>query len=132
MLLLPVLSIGLVVCLVFSWWLHVSFYNASVEILLMVQLLTGYTSFIVLGSAFDLDRSQVAEGTLQTLMLEELPVTPRRLQLLGLSLMLLTGMVLLIVKLPIVVAIFTLMLLDGVVYIGLGKPCLARVSSTKV
>jgi hypothetical protein len=118
--LLPALSIGLLVCLVLSLWLRLSFYNAVVAALLLMLLLTGYTSFIVLGSAFDLDSNQVAEGAAQNLMLEELPITPRRLQLLGLSLLLLTGMVLLVLKLPVALAIIVLALLDGVIYIGLG------------
>ena len=79
--LLPALSIGLIVCLVLSLWQRLPFYDAGLAFLLMALLLTGYTSFIVLGSAFDLDSTQVAEGAMQTLMLEELPITPRRLQL---------------------------------------------------
>ncbi len=130
--LLPVLSIGLTVCLVLSWRQRLSFYDAGVAALLMALLLVGYTLFIVWGSAFDLDINQVAGGTMQTLMLEELPVTPRRMQLLGLSMLLLAGMVLLIVKLPVVLAILALVLLDGVVCIGLGKVCLSRLSNTKV
>jgi len=119
--LLPVLSIGLAVCLVLSWWQRLSLYEAGLAALLMALLLIGYTLFIVWGSAFDLDINQVAEGAMQTLMLEELPVTPRRLQLLGLSILLLAGMVLLIMKLPVLLAIFVLVLLDGVVCIGLGR-----------
>jgi hypothetical protein len=130
--LLPVLFIGLAVCLVLSWWQRLSLYEAGLAALLMALLLVGYTLFIVWGSAFDLDNNQVTEGAMQTLMLEELPVTPRRMQLLGLSMLLLAGMVLLIVKLPVVLAILALVLLDGVVCIGLGKVCLARVSNTKV
>ncbi len=49
--------------------------------LLIALLLTGYTLFIVLGSAFDLDSNQKSEGAMQMLMLEEMPITPRRLQL---------------------------------------------------
>lgn len=116
--LLPVLSIGLAVCLVLSWWQRLSLYDAAVAALLMALLLTGYTSFIVGGSAFDLVSSQVAEGAMQTLMLEELPVTPRRLQLLGLSILLLAGMVLLILKLSLLLSMLALVLLDGVVFMG--------------
>ncbi len=119
--LLPVLSIGLAVCLVLSWWQRLSLYEAGLAALLMALLLIGYTLFIVWGSAFDLDSNQVAEGAMQSLMLEELPVTPRRMQLLGLSMPLLAGMVLLVLKLPVVLAIFALGLLDGVVCIGLGR-----------
>lgn len=124
--LLPALSIGLALCLVLSFWQRLSFYEAGLAVVLIALLLTGYTAFIVLGSAFDLDRNQVAEGVMQMLMLEEMPITPRRLQLLGLSLLLLAGMVLLIVKLPVAVAIVVLALLDGMMYMGLGRFCLAH------
>ena len=128
--LLPALSIGLVVWLILSLWLRLSFYDAGLAVVVIALLLIGYTFFIVLGSAFDLDSDQVAEGAMQTLMLEELPVTPRRLQLLGLSLLFLTGMVLLVIKLPAALTIVALGLLDGVVCIGLGQACLARISNT--
>ena len=124
--LLPALSIGLLVCIVLSLWLQLSFYDAVIAALLLTLLLTGYTSFIVLGSAFDLDANQVAEGVMQALMLEELPVTPCRLQLLGVSLLLLAGMVLLVLKLPVAVAIIALAILDGIVCIGLGRLSIAH------
>jgi hypothetical protein len=119
--LLPVLSISLAVCLVLSCWQRLPFADAAEATLLIALLLTGHTSFIVLGSAFDLDRNQVAEGAMQTLMLEELPATPRRLQLLGVSLLLLAGMALLIIKLPVALAIVALMVLDGMLCIGSGR-----------
>src|SRR5579859_5956238 len=49
--LLPVLSIGLMVCLVLSLWQHLSFYDAGLAAILITLLLIGYTLFIVLGSA---------------------------------------------------------------------------------
>lgn len=127
--LLPALSIGLLVCLVLSLWLRLPFYDACLAAVLITLLLTGYTSFIVLGSAFDLDSNQMAEGAMQALMLEELPITPRRLQLLGGSFLLFAGMVLLVLKLPVVVAIIVLVLLDGIVCLGSGKMSLARLSN---
>jgi hypothetical protein len=126
--LLPALSIGLVVCLILSLWQHLSFYDVVLGFVLIALLLTGYISFIVLGSAFDLDSNQIAEGAMQMLMLEEFPITPRRLQLLGLSFLLLTGMVLLVVKLPVALTIVVLVLLDGVMCMGLGKLSLMRMS----
>jgi hypothetical protein len=126
--LLPALSIGLVVCLILSLWQHLSFYDVVLTYVLIALLLTGYTSFIVLGSAFDLDSNQAAEGAMQMLMLEEFPITPRRLQLLGLSLLLLAGIVLIVVKLPVALTIVVLVLLDGVMCMGLGKLSLMRMS----
>ncbi len=96
-------------------------YAAAIAAFLMILLLVGYTACIVWGSVFDLDINQIAEGAMQSLMQGELPVTPRRLQLLGISTLLLVGMILLILKLPIVLSIPALMLLDGVVYVGLWR-----------
>jgi hypothetical protein len=124
--LLPVLFIGLTVCLALTGWLRLPIYDTGMAALLMILLLVGYTACIVWGSAFDLDINQVAEGAMQTLMLEELPVTPRRLQLLGLSTLLLVGMILLILKLPVVLSVFALVLLDGAVYVGLWRFGLIR------
>ena len=124
--LLSILSIGLVVSILLAWELHLSFFDGAIATLLMALLLVGYTTCIVWGSTFDLDINQVAEGAMQHLMLEELPVTPRRLQLLGLSILLLAGMILLVLKLPLVLAIFALLLLDGAVYVGLRRYSLVR------
>ena len=124
--LLPVLSIGLAVCCMTSWWLRLPIYAAAMAALLTVLLLVGYTACIVWGSVLDLDINQVAEGAMQSLMQEELPVTPRRLQLLGISTLLLAGMILLILKLPIVLSILALALLDGVIYVGLWRYGLIR------
>jgi hypothetical protein len=124
--LLPVLSIGLAVCIILNWWLRLPIYDTSMAALLVILLLVGYTACIVWGSAFDLDINQMAEGAMQTLMLEELPVTPRRLQLLGASTLLLVGMILLILKLPAVLSVFVLALLDVVVCVGLWRFSLVR------
>lgn len=96
-------------------------YETGIAALLVVMLLTGYVAFIVWGSAADENIDQVAEGMMQSLMLEELPITPRRLQLLGLSTLMLAGMFALAWKLPFTLSIAALALLDGVVYIGMWR-----------
>ena len=101
-------------------------YGAAIAALLTVPLLVGYTACIVWGSVFDLDINQVAEGAMQSLMQEELPVTPRRLQLLGISFLLLAGMILLILKLPVVLSILALVLLDGAICVGLWRVGVVR------
>ena len=55
------------------------------------------------------------ESYLQVLMQEELPFTPRRLQLLGMSLLLIAAMFLLVWKLPGLLSITGLALVDGTV-----------------
>jgi len=63
---------------------------------------------------------------MQMLLQEELPVTPRRLQLLGLGLLLLAIMLLLLWKLPLALALPALALLDGVVMMVLWRLSSAR------
>ncbi len=61
------------------------------------------------------DLNLVSEGMMPVITQEELPFTPRRLQLLGLSFLLLGVMFLLVWKLPVYLSVPALTLLDGVV-----------------
>jgi len=81
---------------------------------MVILILIGYTTFIVWGSAWDEDLNLASEGMMQVLTQEELPFTPRRLQLLGLSLILIAGMLLLVWKLPVLLSMPVLVLLDGI------------------
>ncbi len=76
-----------------------------------------YTSFYVCGSAWDEDLNLVSEGMMPVISQEELPFTPRRLQLLGLSFLLLGAMFLLVWKLPMSLSMPVLMLLDAIMLI---------------
>jgi len=78
-------------------------------------ILFGYTAFSVWGSVWDEDLNFVSEGMMPVLSQEELPFTPRRLQLLGLSLLLIGVMFILVWKLPVTLSVPALILLDGVV-----------------
>ena|ERR1700680_2696953 len=71
-------------------------------------------------------------GGLSTVHCARFVAVATHLQLLGVSILLLAGMVLLIVKLPVLLSFSALVVLDGVMCIGLGKLCLSRVSFTKV
>jgi hypothetical protein len=89
-------------------------FETVLAMLTVALVLIGYTTFIVWGSAWDEDLSLTAEGMMQVLMQEELPFTPRRLQLLGMSLLLIAAMLLLVWKLPGLPSMSALALLDGI------------------
>ncbi len=84
---------------------------------MVILILIGYTTFIVWGSAWDEDLNLASEGMMQVLPQEELPFTPRRLRLLGLSLLLIVVMFLLVWKLPALLSMPVLVLLDGMVMV---------------
>lgn len=113
--LIPMLSIGLALSLVFAWWTGLTAFETALAMLTVALVLIGYTTFIVWGSAWDEDLNLTAEGMMQVLMQEELPFTPRRLQLLGMSLLLIAAMFLLVWKLPALLSISALALVDGTV-----------------
>jgi hypothetical protein len=116
--LIPALLIGLPLSLVFSWWIGLPVMALAQAILMVILILIGYMTFIVWGSAWDEDLNLASEGMMQVLTQEELPFTPRRLQLLGLSLLLIAGMFLLVWKLPVFLAMAALVLLDGLVMVA--------------
>jgi hypothetical protein len=116
--LIPVLLIGLPLSLAFSWWIGLPAIELARAILMVILILTGYTTFIVWGSAWDEDLNLASEGMMQVLTQEELPFTPRRLQLLGLSLLLIAAMFLLVWKLPVFLSMPVLVLLDGMVMVA--------------
>ncbi len=115
--LIPMLSIGLIMGIVFAWWTGLTASETALVMLTVALVLIGYTTFIVWGSAWDEDLSLTAEGMMQLLLQEELPFTPRRLQLLGMSLLLIAAMFLLVWKFPGLPSMAALALLDGIVII---------------
>jgi hypothetical protein len=113
--LIPVLFVGLTLSMVFSLWAGLTAVETGIAMLTVALILTGYTTFIVWGSAWDEDLNLTAEGMMQVLSQEELPVTPRRMQLLGLSLSLIAAMFLLVWKLPGMLSMPAIVLVDGIV-----------------
>jgi hypothetical protein len=116
--LIPALLIGLPLSLVFSWWIGLPVMALAQAILMVILILIGYTTFIVWGSAWDEDLNLASEGMMQVLTQEELPFTPRRLQLLGLGPLLMVMMFLLVWKLPVFLSMPVLVLLDGLVLVA--------------
>jgi hypothetical protein len=113
--LIPALFVGLALSMVFSMWAGFTAFETVSALLIVALILIGYITFIAWGSAWDEDLNLAAEGMMQVLSQEELPVTPRRLQLLGLSLSLVAAMFLLVWKLPVLLSMPALVLLDGIV-----------------
>jgi hypothetical protein len=125
--LLPAFAVGLAASPVLGVWAGLSPFQVGTAALLTLLLLGGYTVFLVWGSASDEDIESVAEGSMQTLLQEELPATPRRLQLLGLSIALLGLMIALTWKLPVAAALLAMAGLDSVIVSITWKYALKRV-----
>ncbi|HZS78797.1 MAG TPA: hypothetical protein VFA41_19460 [Ktedonobacteraceae bacterium] len=109
--LLPAIAIGAFSGLFFSLETGLTFVQILLALVLIVLALTGFTAFIVLASISDEDLNMVTEGMMQALMQEEMPLTPRRLQLLSLSIGLLALLFFMIWKLPFALALPGLALL---------------------
>lgn len=112
--LIPSLLTGLLAVLVFGLWNGLSPLELGAALLLTLLILSGYIVFTVLGSALDEDLTIEIEGRTQALLQEEMPITPRRLQLFSLSIMLFAAMLLLSWKLPLLLVLPALFLFDGV------------------
>jgi hypothetical protein len=116
-LLIAALMVGLTISLVMSWWIGLSILVLAQTVTVVSLIVIAYTSFCVWGSAWDEDLNLVSEGMMPVISQEELPFTPRRLQLLGLSFLLIGIMFLLVWKLPVSLSMPALMLLDAIVLI---------------
>src|SRR6266487_2198964 len=116
-LLIAALVVGLTISLVMSWWIGLSIIELAQSVIMVSLIVIAYTSFSVWGSAWDEDLNLVSEGMMPVITQEELPFTPRRLQLLGLSFLLLGVMFLLVWKLPLTLSVPALILLDAIVLI---------------
>ncbi|GCE14895.1 hypothetical protein [Tengunoibacter tsumagoiensis] len=115
--LLPTLLIGWLCAHLLGLWTGLNLLALSQALALLSLLLTGYATLTVLGSALDADLTQFVEDNLQTLMLEEMPITPRRLQLLSLTILLFGVMLLLCWKLPMPGALLALVALDALLLV---------------
>jgi hypothetical protein len=116
-LLIAALMIGLTISLAMGWWIGLSLIELAQTIMMVSLIVIAYTSFCAWGSAWDEDLNLVSEGMMPVLTQEELPFTPRRLQLLGLSFLLIGMMFLLVRNLPVSLSMSALILLDAIVLI---------------
>jgi hypothetical protein len=109
------LLVGLISSLALSWWIGLSIIELAQAVTMVSLIVIAYTAFSAWGSAWDEDLNLVSEGLMPVLTQEELPFTPRRLQLLGLSFLLIGVMFIMVWKLPVTLSMLALVLLDGVV-----------------
>jgi hypothetical protein len=114
-LLIASLLIGLTSSLALSWWIGLSTIELAQTVMMVSLIVISYTAFSVWGSVWDEDLNLISEGLMPTITQEELPFTPRRLQLLGLSFLLIGVMFLLVWKLPVSLSVLALVLVDGIV-----------------
>lgn len=116
--LLPTLLIGWISVLLLSLWTGLSLLALLLALTLLSLILIGYLALTVLGSALDSDLTQVAEDAMQALILEEMPITPRRLQLLSVTILHFGMMLLLCWKLPAPGAFLALVGLDALLLVA--------------
>jgi hypothetical protein len=116
-LLLAGLLMGLALSLAVSWWIGLSPSEFALGVMFVSLIVIAYTAFSVWGSAWDEDLNLVSEGMMPVLTQEELPFTPRRMQLIGLSFLLIGMLFLMVWKLPLSLSLTTLILLDAIVLI---------------
>jgi hypothetical protein len=109
--------VALAISIAMSWWIGLSMIEFAQTITMVSLIVIAYTSFCVCGSAWDEDLNLVSEGMMPVITQEELPFTPKRLQLLGLSFLLLGAMFLLVWKLPVSLSMPALVVLDTIVLI---------------
>jgi len=109
------LLVGLISSLVLSWWIGLSIIELAQAVIMVSLIVIAYTAFSVWGSAWDEDLNLVSEGLMPVLTQEELPFSPRRLQLLGLSFLLIGVMFIMVWKVPVSLSMLALVLVDGVV-----------------
>lgn len=110
--LLPALLIGWFSVPLLGIWTGLSLPAFLLALTLLTLILAGFITLAVLGSTLDADLTRGAEESMDILLLEEFPITTRRLQLLGLTRLLFGIMLLICWKLPTPTALFALVCLD--------------------
>ncbi len=119
--LLPALLVGLPSALLIGLEIGLAPVSLFAALALTLLMLLGYTCFIVLGSALGTNLTIVVEGRMQALMQEELPITPRRLQLLALTVALFAAILWLAWRLPLLLALPALTLLDVMILLAMWR-----------
>jgi len=113
--LLPVLSEGLAIDFIVSWRLGLTIGAIGFSAIAVALVIIGCTALPVWGGIWDENLNLAVEGGIQMMMQEEAAITPRRLVLLNLSLLLFAASLLLVWKLPPMLAITALFLLNALI-----------------
>ena len=110
--LLPALCLAFLLSIALGGWLHMPLLIMVPIVSQVFLLIIGPITLLTLGSVWDEDLSIVVEGAIQMLLHEQLPITPRRIWLIGLTYLLLAIMLLLLWKLPLLLAYIFLFGID--------------------
>jgi hypothetical protein len=119
--LLPVLSESIVIGLLLSWQLALALNQVAFALAAIVLIVLGNVTLLVLGSAWDENLNLAIEGTLQAILQEEVPVSPRKMGLFNLSVLLFALMFLLLWKAPALLALVGLVVLNALIIIGMWR-----------
>ncbi len=114
--LLPVLTEGLLITLLLSWLVRLPLSQLGFALVAVLCTITATVALPVLGSVLDEDLEATVEGGMQAILQEEAPVSPKRIGLLNISVVLFVGMIVLLWKVPM---IFALVILAGVLTVVL-------------
>jgi len=119
--LLPVLSESILIGLLLSWQLALALDQVAFALAAIVSMVLGNVTLLVLGSAWDVDLNLAIEGTLQAILQEEMPISPRKMGLFNLSVLLFALMFLLLWKVPAPLALAGLVVLNALILVGMWK-----------
>ena len=124
--LLPMLIQGLTVALFLAWRLALTPGQAALSLVIMALLILSALAIFVWGSAWDEDLNLTVEGTMQTILHEETPITPRRILLLNSGLLSFAATLLLLLKLPPLLALPALIVFDATIIVAMWRFGLAQ------
>lgn len=119
--LLPVLIEGLFVALFLNWLVKLSPSQLSFVLIAVSCIITASITLPVLGSVWDEDLNATVEGRVQTLLQEETPISPKRMGLLNLSVLLFVGMLLVAWKVQVIIALASLTGIVVVIFVGMWR-----------
>lgn len=120
-LLLPILGEGLAAGIFLSWKLGLTLVQLGYVIVAIALMIISCITILVLGSIWDEDLNLTVEGVMQTLLQEEVPMTPRRMALFNLCLFCFALMFLVLWKLPLLVALLVLAVFTVFLVMGMGR-----------
>lgn len=119
--LLPAAGIGLLSGLFYSWQLHLMLLQIAIALSAMLLMIIGTLVVLVWGSIWDEDLNLAVEGTLQMILQEEGPMTPRRMGLFNLGVATFAVMVFLLWQLEPIMALPILTVLDVGLLLGMER-----------
>lgn len=116
--LLPVLTIGVLTGLILSHLVALPLAQQGQALLAIVLIVGSLTTLLVLGGAWDLNLQALADGMEQIILQEETPLSPRRLTLVNICVLLWAGMLWLLWRLPALPALILLLLLAWILTVA--------------